>query len=89
MQIKGRYPVKQILCEPGLECCPWDLQKRKAEKSVLGQRLHGGSIFGGGHSCDLLELSGKVVDGAVAQSIRNLGEVKAPFPDHLPGGVNF
>ena len=89
MQIKGRYPVKQILCEPGLECCLWDLQKRKAEKSVFGQGLHGGSIFGWGHPGDQLELSGKVMDGAVAQGVRNLGKVKAPFPNHLTGGVNF
>ena len=37
LQIKGRYPVKQILCEPGLECCLWDLQKKK-QKNQFSDR---------------------------------------------------
>ena len=58
-------------------------------KASVCHRLDGGGVFGRRHSGDLFELSGKVVDGGVAQLFGDLGEIVVVVPDHLFGGVDL
>ena len=48
-----------------------------------------GRIFRRSHLNKFFKLSGKIVDGIVAQIIGNLGKIHLPFPDQAFGGIDF
>ena len=46
-------------------------------------------IFGRGHSRHFFKLSGKIMDGRIAQRFGYLGKIHLFIPDHLLRGFNF
>lgn len=54
-------------------------------KILFGHGLYGRGVLGGRHTGDLLELSGEIVDGRVAESFGYLCEIHVLRADHLLG----
>jgi len=60
-----------------------------AQYIFLRQFFYGGSVLRRGHSGEMLELPGEIVDRGISQLIGDLGKIKLPVPDELLGGINF